>query len=200
MLHRFRDLLGSALLVVGMAATAQAQETAASHAQAVRALEGIVWAIMTPLGFITAIGGLIYLGRSMIEHRRWLYATGLQAETQTKILDRLSATEDLMAYLQSPAAQRLIATTTPPIHTSRRTSAAPLARVLWSVQTGIILALAGIGLWIGANRAFEEIAEALRIIAILAIAVGVGFVVSAAVSLALSRRLGLLDPSPESPV
>jgi hypothetical protein len=196
MFHTFRHLFGSLVLTVGVAATVQAQDTAANHAQTVHALEGVVWAVMMPLAFITAIGGLIYLGRALIEHRRWLYATKLQADAQTKIIDRLSASEDLIAYLQSPAAQRLIATSAP--LNPRQSVAAPATRVLWSVQTGIVLALAGIGLWIGAGRAFEEVAEALRIVAILAIAVGAGFVLSAAVSLVLSRRLGLLDPSPES--
>lgn len=199
MLHTFRGLPGSAMLTLAAAATVQAQETAVNHAQTVRELRDVVWALMIPLAFISAIVGLVYLGRAMIEHRRWLYATKLQAETQTKIIDRLSATEDLMSYLQSPAAQRSIVTSAA-VATSRPSAAAPIARVLWTVQTGIVLATAGIGLWIGANRAFEELAEALRVVAILAIAVGAGFVVSAAVSLALSRRLGLLPSAAESSV
>ncbi len=196
MLHKFRYPLGSVVLTVGLAATVQAQEAAASQPQSVRALEGVVWAFMIPLGFITGIGGLVYLGRAIVEHRRWLYATKLQADAQTKILDRLSAAEDLLSYLQSPVAQRLIASE-PPRATAGPSIAAPIARVLWSAQTGIVLALAGIGLWIGANRAFDELAAALRIVASVAVAVGVGFVVSAAVSIALSRRLGLLQPPGE---
>ncbi len=173
------------------------QTDPANRAQIVHAQEGIVWAIMVPLGFITAICGITYLGRALIEHRRWVHATRLQTEAQTKVIDRLASSDALLTYLQSPSAERLLVLT-PPAAAQPRGVASPVARILWSVQTGIVLALAGIGLWVGANRAFEELADVLRIIATLAIAVGVGFVLSAAVSLILSRRLGVIAPASES--
>ena len=60
------------------------------------------------------------------------------------------------------------------------------------------MALAGIGMWIAKSTVVEELAQVLQVIAILAIAVGVGFVLSAFVSYLLSQRLGLLDPHPRS--
>jgi hypothetical protein len=174
------------------------QTDPAGRVQAIHAQEGVVWAVMIPLGFITAICGITYLGRALIEHRRWLHASRLQTEAQSKVIDRLGSSDALLAYLQTPAAHRLLVLT--PASTDRALeTASPAARILWSVQTGIVLTLAGLGLRFGAGSAFEELADVLRIIATLAMAVGIGFVLSAAVSLVLSRRLGIIEPAPGSP-
>jgi hypothetical protein len=190
MLHKNRASALALTLTLADAASAAAQDTL-GRAQIVHAQEGMIWAVMMPLAFITAICGLVYLARTMIEHRRWLFAVKLQTDTHTKIVDRLSGSEELLGYLQSPSGQRAFSLT--PALDAPRGVAAPVSRILWSVQTGIVLALAGTGLWIGAGRAVDDIAEALRIIAIVTTAVGVGFVLSAGVSLVLSQRLGLID-------
>jgi hypothetical protein len=171
------------------------QTDALERVQAVRALEGVVWAIMVPLGFITAIGGITYLGRCLIEYRRWRHATQLQTEAQTRVMERLASTDALVGYLQSPAAQRMLVFTPPP---ATRTASSPAARILSSVQIGIVVSVGGIGLFFGAGRVFDPLADVLRIIATLAIAVGIGFVLSAAVSLVLSRRLGILEATESS--
>ena len=44
------------------------------------------------------------------------------------------------------------------------------------------------------SRVIEEVAQPLFVLGVLALTVGVGFVVSAGASFLLSRRLGLLDP------
>lgn len=194
MLHRNRAVLLALTSLVTDAARVAAQD--ANRAQVVHAQEGMIWAVMMPLAFITAICGVVYLIRAWIEQRRWLHAVRLQTETHTKIVDRLSGSDDLLAYLQSPSGQRVLSLA-PAIDAPAHTTS-PVSRILWSVQTGLVLALAGGGLWIGAGRAAEEIAEALRIVAIFTTAVGLGFVLSAAVSLILSRRLGLIDAPPHT--
>jgi len=193
MAHRCDRLVAASVLALAATAHPLAQE-AANRAQIVRAQEGMVWAFMVPLAIITAICGFVYLVRAMIEHRRWLRATKLEAEAQAKIVDRLSASEDLLTYLQSPASQRIRSLSPGPA--AFHPTLGPAARILWSVQTGIVLILAGVGIWIGANqayRALEEIADVLHMIAILAVAVGIGFALSAAAAWMLSRRLGLIE-------
>jgi heme/copper-type cytochrome/quinol oxidase subunit 3 len=103
-----------------------------------------------------------------------------------------------LAYVQSPAGQRYLSSTSLAIDTPRAI-AAPVSRILWSVQAGIVLALAGVGLWFAKNNVIEEIAALLYIVSILAVALGVGFVVSALVSYGLSLRLGLLQAPERSP-
>ena len=74
-------------------------------------------------------------------------------------------------------------------------ASAPIGRILWSMQTGIVVAIAGAGLWIASSGVIEELSQVLHIVATLAIAVGFGFVVSAAASYVLSRQLGLIGTS-----
>jgi len=71
---------------------------------------------------------------------------------------------------------------------------APFNRILWSVQAGIVVAAGGLGLWIAKSGVIEEVAQPMLVISILAMALGIGFVVSAFASYALSRQLGLVQP------
>ena len=70
--------------------------------------------------------------------------------------------------------------------------------MLWSVQAGVVLALGGIGLLFISRRAIPEIAQGLSAIGILALALGAGFILSAAIAYLLSSRLGLFDQRPSS--
>jgi hypothetical protein len=60
---------------------------------------------------------------------------------------------------------------------------------------GVVLAAGGLGLLFVSNRVIEEVAQPLFAIGVLALTVGAGFVVSAAASFLLSRRLGLFEPA-----
>jgi len=192
MLHRNPAAL-ALLLMLADAGAAAAQDTL-GRAQIVHAQEGMIWAVMVPLAIITAICGFVYLVRAVFEHRRWLHAVRLQTETHSKIVDRLSGSEELLGYLQSPSGQRVL--TLAPAVDAPATVPSPVSRILWSIQTGIVTALAGIGLWFGAGRAADDLADALRIIAGVMTSVGLGFILSAIVSLVLSQRLGLIDAPP----
>ena len=67
---------------------------------------------------------------------------------------------------------------------------APFNRILWSVQAGVVLATAGAGLWLAKNGIIDEAAQAMQVVAILTMALGLGFVLSALASYGLSRQLG----------
>lgn len=99
-----------------------------------------------------------------------------------------------MAYIQSPAGQRFLTSTSTAVDLSPRSVGAPVGRILWSVQAGIVVTLAGVGLFVAKGIVVEEVAQVLHVISVLAMAIGIGFVVSALVAYALSQRLGLLEP------
>jgi hypothetical protein len=64
---------------------------------------------------------------------------------------------------------------------------------LWSVQAGFVLALAGGGLYLSIPRITDVgVADALNVVGTVAIAVGIGFVLSAGAALLLSRKMGLV--------
>jgi len=69
---------------------------------------------------------------------------------------------------------------------------APINRILWSVQAGVVLTVAGAGLWVAKNGVFDEAAQAMQVFAILVMSLGLGFVLSALASYGLSRQLGLV--------
>jgi hypothetical protein len=152
--------------------------------------------------FITALFVVAWIARAAMEHQRWIRAMKVQTDAHAKLVDRLATNEDLLAYVQSPAGQRfLTAATVAPvtIDSAPRAIAAPIGRILWSIQTGVVVALAGAGLWAAKNQVIEEAAQVLMVFSLLLMAVGVGFVVSAAASYALSRHLGLFDQVAPSP-
>jgi hypothetical protein len=144
--------------------------------------------------FLLIVGVLTWLIRTLIDYRRWLRLSRVQTETHSKLLDRLTSNEDLLAYMQTTAGRRFLELAPISLDSASRPLGAPLNRILWSVQAGVVLALGGVGLLYISSRTVPEVAGPVMAIGILAIAVGAGFAVSAAVAWILSKRLGLLDP------
>jgi hypothetical protein len=162
--------------------------------RAANAIEAVFLGFEFLLGFMTAASALTLIARSAIEHRRWLRATRMQADAHMKLVDRLTSNEDLMAYMQSPAGQRFLSSSSMAVDAAPHAVNAPFNRILWSVQAGVVLSAGGVGLWFAKNGVIDEVAQPLHVVAILAIALGVGFVASAFASYALSRQLGLVQP------
>jgi hypothetical protein len=177
--------------------TLNGQQYQDNRSQAVHAIENVFVGLEVLLGIVTAIVTLAWLARAAIEHRRWLRATRIQTDAHNKIVDRLSSNEDLLAYMQSPTGQRFLTAslgTPSAANIAPQVVGAPFNRILWSVQAGIVLAAGGLGLWIAKNGVIEEAAQPMLVVSILAMALGLGFVVSAFASYALSRQLGLVQP------
>lgn len=167
--------------------------------QMVNQLQEIGIGIGVFLFFMTALGVVAHIGRGLLEHRRWLHAMKVQTEAHTKIVERLGSNEELMAYVQSPAGQRFLSTTTlgtdpdnRPLGIGALSAPAPVGRILGSAQIGVVTAFGGIGLWIAKNHVIDELAQPLSVLAVLGVALGLGFVLSAAVAYGMSRQLGLI--------
>ena len=145
------------------------------------------------LFFMTALGVATHVGRSILEHRRWMHAMRVQTDTHTKLVDRLSSNEELMAYIQSPVGQRFLSSPSASVESDRLNNMySPASRILTAVQIGVVATCAGTGLWIAKARVIEEVAQPLHVISVLAIALGIGFVVSAFLSYGLSEQMGLM--------
>ena len=143
--------------------------------------------------FVLIVSASVWLVRTIIEQRRWNRLSRTQAEVHNKILDRFGTTEDLLAYIRTPAGTKFLESAPIPLH-SERTTNAPMTRVLWSIQIGVVVAVAAIGMLLVSGRFDKETAQGLYALGMIGLALGIGFVASAAVSLFLSRRLGLLEP------
>jgi hypothetical protein len=155
-------------------------------------------AVLAGLGvffaFLVIMGVATWVIRLVVTHRRWNRVSKVQFETHSKILDRFTSNDELLAYVQTPAGRRFLESAPIPAQDLQQTIAAPLSRILWSVQAGIVLLVVGIGLLQVSGRFIDEPAQFLTVIGVLTLSLGGGFIVSAIAAYALSRKLGLLDP------
>jgi len=145
------------------------------------------------LAFALGMGVVIWIIRTFVDSRRWNRLARVQAEAHTKLLDRFTSNEDLLAYIQSPAGAKFLEAAPISLDAGPRSVAAPMGRILWSVQGGVVLIAAGIGLAMIRVPSGQD-GTPLQALSILAIALGVGFLVSAVVSYFISWRLGLIEP------
>jgi hypothetical protein len=147
--------------------------------------------VIMSIGIVTS--GIFLLARMVVEHRRWQRAMRAQSELQTKLIDRFSSSDDLLAYLQTPAGKALTEPLSMP-HAAPRPMSAPLSRIFWSLQSGIVVSALGTGLIVvGSAIARDEFADVLHGIGIIVLLIGIGFTLSSAVSYFLSHRLGLVQ-------
>ena len=159
----------------------------------VRLVEGTLAGLAAFSAFVIILSTIVWLVKTIIEHRRWNRLSKIQAEVHTKLMDRFSANEELLTYVQTPSGRRFLESGPSPLQENLPAVAAPFSRILWSVQLGAILVVTGLGLLFLSNRAVNEVREFFYIAGCVATAVGAGFVVSAGAAYLLSRRLGLID-------
>lgn len=149
--------------------------------------------LMAFMVFLVVTAAVIWLVKYIVGHRRWLRATKVQSDVNNRLLERFSANEELLAYLQSPAGSQLARPAPIVVEPASPAVAAPLNRILWSVQAGLVLASAGIGFLFIKQHVMEEVAQLLLTLGVLGISVGIGFALAALASYVLSARLGLLE-------
>jgi len=160
--------------------------------------------LLDAMGFVIIFGGLVslfaWLVRSLMDYRRWGRLAKVQAEAHTKLLDRFTANDELIAYVQSPAGSQFLQSAPIALDPGARRMGAPVTRILWSVQAGLVLGMAGVGLrYISGSLTDDGAREPMYVLGVLGMALGVGFLLSALVSYVLAQRLGLFQTSPESP-
>ena len=159
-------------------------------------IQGTLAGLAGITGVIILISTLVWLVRTILEQRRWTRLSKIQAEVHSKLMDRFTSNEELLTYVQTPSGKRFLESGPSPIQQETpRTVSPPFSRILWSVQLGIVMLIAGAGLLFVSEQTVEEAREFFFIFGTLTVALGAGFGVSAAASYVLSRKLGLLQPS-----
>jgi hypothetical protein len=124
----------------------------------------------------------------------WTIATNIRraktarivADLHGKVLEKCSASQELMGYVQSDAGRRFL-------ESAASGQANPSARILSAVQAGTILALLG-GAFVAVSNLHHDVdaKELLVTFGYLVTALGLGFLVSAAISYFLCKSWGLL--------
>lgn len=155
-----------------------------------------VWPFMV---FVVIVASLLWTLRVITENRRWSRLAKVQAEAHTKLLERFGSSQELLAYMATEPGKRFLESAPIPVDLEPQTRfSAPLGRILWSAQVGLILALGGAGLlYVRGN--VPDADEPLLVFGALGVTFGVGFILSAVFSYGLSRHLGLFERTENPP-
>lgn len=145
----------------------------------------------------TVLGFFAWLIRTLVEHRRWLRQSKTQVEAHAKVLDRLSGEGELLAYIQSPAGRKFLESAPIEVDGRARPSGGALGRVLVAVQAGIVLVALGLG-FAALQSQFGDAGQGFTMLSTLALALGAGFLGSAAAAYVISSRHGLIGAEPRA--
>ncbi|HYS53057.1 MAG TPA: hypothetical protein VER58_04745 [Thermoanaerobaculia bacterium] len=143
------------------------------------------------LVFLVVTSVLIWAVKTLIEQRRWSRLSRVQMEVNSKLLDRFTSNEELLAYIQTPAGKRFFESAPIPLEAGPRPISAPIGRIFWSLQAGLVMIALGIGFNLVSLRVKPPAAEGLYGIGIIGLMVGIALVISAIIFYVLSRRFGL---------
>jgi hypothetical protein len=142
--------------------------------------------IAIPVVFGIVAYSVVTIVRMLLEHIRRSKSERLQADLYTKVIDKLSASPELAAWLQSEKGITMLPE-------EPRAQPGAQSRILNSAQFGIVGSVVGGALlWLG--RMFQgEPREALMVFGTAILAAGGGLLIAGTVAYFLSRHLGLLN-------
>ena len=145
---------------------------------------------LTPIvGIVSVFAVAGWIVRTLVVNLRQHKIARIQADMQTRLLEKFGSSQEMLAYLQSDAGRRFLESAT--IERTR-----PHGRILGSLQAGIILCLAGIAFLVLEPMMFEGTEEGFLFLGVLGLAVGIGFLLSGAVAYRLSKAWGLMNGKP----
>ncbi|HLW42851.1 MAG TPA: hypothetical protein VKS00_00110 [Candidatus Acidoferrales bacterium] len=153
--------------------------------------DNMVQALVMPVLFV-CVGWIVWI---VANSRRRSKVAEVQAQMQAKLFEKFGSSQEMIAYLNSEAGAKFLDSASIE-HTK------PFGRVLGSVQAGLILLFVGIAMlsvsftmptvgWDAVEQA--QTAYGLLAVSLLLLALGLGFLASAAASYRLSKKWGLLD-------
>jgi hypothetical protein len=136
--------------------------------------------------FFGTFGWVVYTISSNI---RRAHVSRAVADLHSKLLDKCAASQDLVAYMESAAGRRFL-------ESAGMEASQPWSRILNAMQAGFVLGMVGgAELLVRGLGATSDTDQFLLISGAIALAIGVGFLISALTSFMLSKSWGLLTPS-----
>ncbi len=148
---------------------------------------------LQPIIIVPAIFfAFVWIVRLFVQSHRWNRAYKQQTELHARLIDKFGTSQDLAAYLETDAGQRfLMAAPMAAGDGAAQRMPNAVARVLTPLQLGIVFTLLGIGLLFLRNSG-TDMETPMAVLGTLALMPGIGFILSAAVTWFLAKRLGLL--------
>ncbi len=145
-------------------------------------MTGFDLGLLIPLAAFAMVSWLVY---TVIQALRFWMQQRASNQFQAKLLDRIGSVGELGAFLNSEGGERFL-------QTLQVESAGPQLRILRAMQSGVVITALGAGLLLY-GWFTPQFARAVLLVAVVFLALGIGFLVSAKVSYRLSRDMGLLD-------
>ncbi len=140
---------------------------------------------------VTLIGlflSVAWVFRSFLSHRRSQSFLRLQSELHHKVIDRFGTADEALAYLNSGAGEKLLASTPAPEKGS------VYRKVLASLQAGIVLVALGFAFLVLKENIRDRDADtAFLFFGVLSTFLGLGFLAASGVGYRLSKKWGLLE-------
>lgn len=135
--------------------------------------------ILITLGLFIMIGWIVW-----VDARRRREQSMSAAEIHSKLLEKFATSQELVDFLQTDEGRRFLESAAGP-------RLNPLEKIIRSIKYGTILAVFGLGLLLLGLMGRVDDDGALTVIGFMFESVGVGFLISAAISHYFSKRWGL---------
>jgi len=148
-------------------------------------------AILIPITMFVAIAVTIIWVSSVSNKRREVEARS-QAEVHNRLIEKFGTSKEFIDFMQTDGGKTFLK----PVAAAN--PAAPYRKILASVTTGVIVTMFGVALLLLHLFAFDH-EEGVLGGGIIFLMIGIGFLVSAAISYRLSKAWGILrGPSSEA--
>ena len=158
------------------------------------ALREIAHDFIPMVAFACFLAALLWAIRLFVENRRWSRIFKLQSEVHGKLIEKFSSSQELAAYMQTEAGKRFLEAAPIPLSLDKgQCVPSAVARVLTPIQIGTVLILLGIGFLL-LRHAGPDFEIPMRVLGVLILMPGIGFILSAGMTWAMASRLGLMPP------
>ena len=146
------------------------------------------------LVFLCVAGVMVWLIRVLLQNRRWGKIFKMQSAVHGQLIEKFGSSQELMGYMQTEAGKRFLEAA--PIATEFDQKRLPnvVSRVLTSLQVGVVLSMLGVGLLLVRHgaRMDGDVRIALLVLGMVLLMPGIGFILSAAATWVLAKKLGLM--------
>lgn len=147
------------------------------------------------LVFVCILGALLWLTHVLLENRRWGRIFKLQTDVHGRLIERFGTSQEVLTYMGTDAGKRFLEATPIAVGFERQPPVpSPVARVLTPLQIGVVMTLLGVGL-LFLRHSLPDGGGALLVIGTVVLMPGLGFIISAGITWALARHLGLMPDS-----
>jgi hypothetical protein len=143
---------------------------------------------LIPFGAFAMVSWVIFV---IVDAIRRSHQQRVLGQFQSKMLDRIGSVSELASFLNTEAGSRFLKDLT-----TVNDVASPQSRILRAVQSGAVLSTLGIALYLYGwftPTTSADLSNTISAIATIFFGLGVGSLISAALSYRLSERMGLLS-------